>query len=358
MLAQIVSNDPSQPWRRVSAVPCFVLTSYLVAKFYKTEGTFTCISNPSIKLSADQINDDYCDCPDGSDEPGTSACSYLTSPLSPSPAGVVGVAVNTTNALPGFYCKNKGHRPSYVPFLSVNDGACDYDLCCDGSDEYEGVGDVKCEDRCKEMGKEWAKTEEQRQRSMAAASKRRKELVIEAARLRKEVEDRIKTLGTEVESFDINVANAEKELHEIERQDRSKIVKAEGKGGKLGVLAGLAKGRISELTENLVKLRKQRDDARSRTKELEDILTKMTEEYNPNFNDDKSVKLAVEKWENYVTRDKGGDEDSTLDQNLDDLLKPDGENGIAWDEWEDGEDGVMPVCECSSRFIRCYSAQG
>ena len=40
----------------------------LVAKFYKTPEVFTCISNPSVKIPFSSVNDDVCDCPDGSDE--------------------------------------------------------------------------------------------------------------------------------------------------------------------------------------------------------------------------------------------------------------------------------------------------
>ena len=60
--------------------------------------------------------------------------------------------------------------------MYVNDGVCDYELCCDGSDEYAGVGGVKCEDKCKEIGKEWKKADEIRRKSERAALKRRVEL--------------------------------------------------------------------------------------------------------------------------------------------------------------------------------------
>lgn len=71
-----------------------------------------------------RVNDEFCDCADGTDEPGTSAC----------PSGK-------------FYCRNRGHIP-YLLFSSrVNDGICD---CCDGSDEYEGR--VTCANTCKEEG--------------------------------------------------------------------------------------------------------------------------------------------------------------------------------------------------------------
>ncbi|CAK9858796.1 unnamed protein product [Sphagnum jensenii] len=69
----------------------------------------------------ERLNDNFCDCADGTDEPGTSAC------------------------LEGkFYCKDTGITPRRVFASRVNDGICD---CCDGSDEYEKR--VKCTNQCK-----------------------------------------------------------------------------------------------------------------------------------------------------------------------------------------------------------------
>jgi protein kinase C substrate 80K-H len=83
--------------------------------------TFLCDNNQR-KISSASINDGYCDCTDGTDEPGTSAC--LTG---------------------SFYCVNKGYKPLTITSSRVDDGICD---CCDGSDE--GIF-VKCSDRCQEM---------------------------------------------------------------------------------------------------------------------------------------------------------------------------------------------------------------
>ncbi|KAE8349243.1 glucosidase II beta subunit-like protein-domain-containing protein [Aspergillus coremiiformis] len=310
------------------------------AKFYKDVDTFTCISHPAIQIPVSAVNDDYCDCPDGSDEPGTSACAHLSRHSPRSVADRPGNSdLDLTLSLPGFYCKNKGHKPAYVPFQRVNDGICDYDLCCDGSDEWARVGGKKCEDKCKEIGKAWRKNEETKQKSMTTALKKKKELLVDAGRQQKEVEENIQRLEVEIHGQEIKLKNLEADLEDIETQERSKMVKGK-KGGKVHVLAQLAKDRVEELRTALSEVRKERDETRSRVKELEEILSKFKVEYNPNFNDE-GVKRAVRGWEEYAARGTSdGLENAARDRDLDEIVKPDDDqSGVNWEHWESEEDG-------------------
>lgn len=79
------------------------------------------------------LNDNYCDCDDGLDEPGTSACAHLQKPL-------------------GFFCAS-GEKP--ILSSRVNDGYCD---CCDGSDEWDS--EVICADICAQLHEERLRNEE------------------------------------------------------------------------------------------------------------------------------------------------------------------------------------------------------
>lgn len=71
-------------------------------------GLWSCLTPPVLLLDSVQVNDDYCDCEDGSDEPGTNACSHITRTR--------------------FICTSDQQHS--IATSMVNDGICD---CCDGS---------------------------------------------------------------------------------------------------------------------------------------------------------------------------------------------------------------------------------
>ncbi|KAK5654319.1 hypothetical protein OQA88_7497 [Cercophora sp. LCS_1] len=310
------------------------------AKFFENKASFACIGVPSITLDPSQINDGSCDCPDGSDEPGTAACAYLDSlsPEQPLPGSVTGTT-NTTNSLPGFWCANKGHIGGYIPFLYVNDGICDYDMCCDGSEEYAHVGGVKCENRCDAIGKEYRRVEEARRKSKERSAAQRKTLIKEAADLRSVVEGRVQALRKEIDQLEIKKGELQKKFEEVERSERGKVVKPEGQG-KLGILLGLAKNRVGELRHTLDKVMDQRDDLKDKVEQLEDILRALKDEYNPNFNDE-GVKAAVKSWEDYAASAEQEEQKSEIsDTDILDVLKEDGEqSGINWAEFQEEEGG-------------------
>ena len=86
--------------------------------------SFTCDGSIVLPLSA--VNDDYCDCEDGSDEPGSSAC----------PNGRFWCANRITMGTAAY----EHVLSEFLPSSRVNDGICD---CCDGSDEIK-----TCENTC------------------------------------------------------------------------------------------------------------------------------------------------------------------------------------------------------------------
>jgi len=239
--------------------------------------------------------------------------------------------------LPGFYCKNKGHIPEYLPHTFVNDGVCDYELCCDGSDEYGGVGGVKCPDKCGEIGKEWKRLDEIKQKAMRNALKKKDELVKEAQQLRAGVEMSIARLQAEIKVQEVKAEELKTKYEEVERRERGKVVASKGKGSKVTILAGLAKQRVEELRGKLVSVVGKRDALKEKVKQLETILSTFKEEYNPNFNDE-GVKRAVKSWEDYAAN-KVETDDSAEDRDVEEVSKPDTETeGINWAEWETEEE--------------------
>ncbi|DAZ99597.1 TPA: hypothetical protein N0F65_001425 [Lagenidium giganteum] len=101
-------------------------------------------------LQLAKVNDDYCDCDDGVDEPGTAACSHLSGAM--------------------FHCENGGFFPTSIHSSRVNDGICD---CCDGSDEV----DHQCANTCVEKAAVNLKAAKERLQSVEAGYKKRQAIV-------------------------------------------------------------------------------------------------------------------------------------------------------------------------------------
>lgn len=97
-----------------------VLQTYMSKYRPDVNNEFKCLKSEQ-RIPFENVNDDYCDCEDGTDEPSTNACANGT-----------------------FYCDTQlGNKPIsflVVPSGQVNDGICD---CCDGSDEWLHDADKK-----------------------------------------------------------------------------------------------------------------------------------------------------------------------------------------------------------------------
>jgi len=190
---------------QIRGVPTSKLSFYVPGK------DFTCLDG-SVTISFGYVNDDYCDCPDGSDEPGTSAC----------PNGK-------------FTCKNLGHKALVLQSSRVNDGVCD---CCDGTDEYDS--DAVCTNHCQEAGRaEQERLEQERHVAqlgyevkleyMQKGKEKKQEVEAETRKLKDELEehkgklDELKAAKERAEEFEKEAKEKQdKEFEELEKQRKER----------------------------------------------------------------------------------------------------------------------------------------
>eukprot|EP01060_Flectonema_neradi_P006277 TRINITY_DN14204_c0_g1_i1.p1 TRINITY_DN14204_c0_g1~~TRINITY_DN14204_c0_g1_i1.p1 ORF type:complete len:629 (+),score=151.16 TRINITY_DN14204_c0_g1_i1:88-1974(+) len=153
-------------------------------------------------LPKDMVNDDYCDCTDGSDEPRTSACAGLEERLT-------------------YWCENEGHKGKMVSQSQINDGICD---CCDGSDEFATT--AGCVNNCIEVATVYAKEEARLKAIRDEGLARKAELVAEAKRLIAEKQGQKQQWTEEKAILESDLANAAviKSTQEaIEQSERDEI---------------------------------------------------------------------------------------------------------------------------------------
>ncbi|KAM9843870.1 glucosidase 2 subunit beta isoform 1-T2 [Aulostomus maculatus] len=186
-------------------------------QFYEEGKPFTCLDG-SRTIPFDRVNDDYCDCQDGSDEPGTAAC----------PNG-------------SFHCTNAGFRSAFIPSSRINDGICD---CCDTTDEYNSG--AACQNTCRELGRK----ERESLQKMAEIAKEgfllKKQLIQEAKRgledkkakladiqaSKMDLEDRVEALRTVKETAEQPEKEA-KERHLKAWEDQKAVIRKEKDQAKM-----------------------------------------------------------------------------------------------------------------------------
>ncbi|KEG06321.1 protein kinase C substrate protein [Trypanosoma grayi] len=138
----------------------------------KHDDIFKCLSG-NVAIKGHQVNDDYCDCPDGSDEPGTSACTHYGTKANFPPDWM-------------FTCKNAGFKPQEIPHNRINDGICD---CCDGSDEYSGIS--QCPNVCAEFYEREEKRIKEEESIRQAGIAAKQDMIAKAVRNREDTKSRL-----------------------------------------------------------------------------------------------------------------------------------------------------------------------
>ncbi|XP_067625993.1 glucosidase 2 subunit beta-like [Eurosta solidaginis] len=157
--------------------------------------SWVCLDNRKT-LKYEQVNDDYCDCDDGSDEPGTSAC----------PNG-------------HFSCANIGHRSENIHSSRVNDGICD---CCDGSDEWAETF-ASCQNTCLELGRIEEEQKRSRTQLQQLGGAKRLELIAKGKQLRLDREEHRKALVQERNEHEA-IRNEKEELKLIAEKAEAEAI--------------------------------------------------------------------------------------------------------------------------------------
>jgi len=198
----------------------------------------------SIPLS--QVNDDYCDCPDGCDEPGTSACGGLSK----------------------YYCDNEGYVGAYIPTSRVHDGICD---CCDGSDERVNV----CPNTCEQVGKVYREKMAEDTAIRERGLKKKLEYVAQGRSSRMSEEQynvKRAELATKLEQMDDELATLREEADKLEEHKEEKVRLKENllvvKRIESLKLSQLSRAELEKLTVNVVVKGGSNSDLVSLVKEI------------------------------------------------------------------------------------------
>ncbi|GBG34569.1 Glucosidase 2 subunit beta [Hondaea fermentalgiana] len=168
--------------------------------------SFRCDDTKLLRL--DQVNDDYCDCDDGSDEVGTSACSHSSKETSL------------------FWCANDGFEPRAIPDSRVRDGICD---CCDGSDEMVAsnsknrLANAPCSNTCATLQAEKVKQRTASLQLVAQGRRAADALLEEQSNSRDDASKRAEILRKLASSLESTLKARVKAVWDVEEQKQRRV---------------------------------------------------------------------------------------------------------------------------------------
>ncbi|CAG8463190.1 9967_t:CDS:10 [Ambispora gerdemannii] len=245
-----------------------------------TDSDWVCLDG-SARIPYDAINDDFCDCKDGSDEPGTSACSNGR-----------------------FYCENEGHIPAYVESFRVNDGKCEPE-CCDGSDEYGGK--IQCPNNCEQVGFEHRKHLREIARTQAEGARIRREYIEYGKELRLERQADLERLQIELLAAKERVKERKEVLEQAEEEERRQI--------QLTTKPNVARKALKKCKERVESLHERIDKLHENIDTLLKIFKDLKNDHNQNYHD-MAVKSAIAGYDDFL-KEYENERDENLPDELD-----------------------------------------
>ncbi|KAK4704738.1 hypothetical protein P7C70_g1477, partial [Phenoliferia sp. Uapishka_3] len=172
-----------------------------------------------------------------------------------------------------FLCRNEGHIPACILRSRFNDGICDPD-CCDGSDETDGK--TQCADRCKAMGADHRKKTDEEARKRRVGASVRNDYITFGAKERKRLEADVERIEKDIAKLEAREAAAKASLDIMETAEAGDTERK-----KNSVLFR----QIVEMQSAIKALRLQRSSLEGHVSELSGILSDLSRDFNPNYQD-------------------------------------------------------------------------
>lgn len=172
-----------------------------------------------------------------------------------------------------FLCRNEGHIPSCILRSRVNDGICDPE-CCDGSDETDGK--VSCGNRCAAVGEAYRKEQAEADRKRRVGASLRADYIKFGSKERTKLEAELRKVDEEIAGLRSQEQAAKATLEALEQEEAGDIERK--KDSQLYE-------RITEMQSAIKALRVQRQNLEGQVGELGGILTDLSRDFNPNYQD-------------------------------------------------------------------------